>query len=666
MTPYPEALPSRKPIVPRPTSDQGIFLVYHSPGCFERLIREGKDINAKDKDGRTLLSYAAIHNNTTRVTQLLNHKDIDSETQDNNGRTPLSLAAEEGCTDIISLLLGADVNPNTKDNNDRTALSYAADTGKFDGVRVVDAVKKFDAVKLLVRARGIDPKIQSKDGRTPLLIAVKQGSKDIVQELANHTDYLDRTVLSWAAEHDHERAVELLLDIEYVDPSSKDLGGLTPLSRALQNGHKAAIKHLAYADPTALHTIIEGDYMDREELVLDSKANVNGRDSCQRTPLHIAILHKKTELVEKLIKMKAEINSEDIYGMTPLRLAVEQKDKVSIKLLLGKGAHTKGITIEKWFDAHDMKASNMRVAILEKPGNEKQINFMREPLEMLATPETTRYLFSVYPCPNGEAKSIVQQLFKGCPDMLKRLEPIIADPPMLNIIGGASKMNGDTLIYVGVSYPTSPDREYFRISWDLCVIAWTIIPPAKPNDGLNYKSVAHFSMLPNGWIPEDGHDFFQQFMIYLRKKWLDLCDTAEEHLTRQVCYPRLALILIISKYIYLILQRNKQLEKQGNDYEMVKTLAKDAQEWANLRRILQDEVRKARKFAADYFQQNDRNKNSKTNKSIESFSNEVGDRLRQLDQTVQDLLQFVSNTISHCNKSDYGTGILMDFNQRGS
>jgi hypothetical protein len=41
----------------------------------------------------------------------------------------------------------------------------------------------------------------------------------------------------------------------------------------------------------------------------------------------------------------------------------------------------------------------------------------------------------------------------------------------------------------------------------------------------------HFSMLPSGWIPRDGLDFFAQFLRHLQKKWLDVCDLGEQHLT---------------------------------------------------------------------------------------------------------------------------------------
>jgi hypothetical protein len=33
-------------------------------------------------------------------------------------------------------------------------------------------------------------------------------------------------------------------------------------------------------------------------------------------------------------------------------------------------------------------------------------------------------------------------------------------------------------------------------------------------------------MMPFGWIPKDGVEFFGQFILYLKERWLKLCDLA--------------------------------------------------------------------------------------------------------------------------------------------
>lgn len=51
-----------------------------------------------------------------------------------------------------------------------------------------------------------------------------------------------------------------------------------------------------------------------------------------------------------------------------------------------------------------------------------------------------------------------------------------------------------------------------------------------------WKSLDHFSMMPFGWIPDDGVEFFKQFIPYLEERWLRLCDLAKDHLAARVSW----------------------------------------------------------------------------------------------------------------------------------
>jgi hypothetical protein len=66
-------------------------------------------------------------------------------------------------------------------------------------------------------------------------------------------------------------------------------------------------------------------------------------------------------------------------------------------------------------------------------------------------------------------------------------------------------------------------------------IAWTIIPPSNPKIR-PWQSVDHYSTLPNGWIPDDGIDFFEQITLHLEERWISVCDAADEHLKKSVSF----------------------------------------------------------------------------------------------------------------------------------
>ena len=64
-------------------------------------------------------------------------------------------------------------------------------------------------------------------------------------------------------------------------------------------------------------------------------------------------------------------------------------------------------------------------------------------------------------------------------------------------------------------------------------IAWTIVAPAAPNNQ-PWASIDHYSLLPYGWIPNDGIEFFMQFMLCLKGRWLELCESGEKTLDQSV------------------------------------------------------------------------------------------------------------------------------------
>ena len=85
-------------------------------------IEKGGDINKKNSQGKNLLYYAIIKNNSDVIDLLIAHK-VDINIKDNEGNTPLHQATRHGNIRTIKLLLenGADVN--IKNNKNQTPLS---------------------------------------------------------------------------------------------------------------------------------------------------------------------------------------------------------------------------------------------------------------------------------------------------------------------------------------------------------------------------------------------------------------------------------------------------------------------------------------------------------------------------------------------------------------
>ena len=203
------------------------------------LLDTGKiDADAKDKDGQTPLSKAALNGHEAVAQLLLETGKVDADAKDNYGRTPLLYAAEKGHEAVVRLLLETGkIDANAKDSYSQTPLSWAALNGH-------EAV-----VQLLLETGKIDADAKDSYGRTPLSRAAGIGHEAVVQLLLEQgaelesKDAIGRTPLWWAARHGN-RSVELLLATDRVNVDSKDYYNSTPLSIAARIGHRDVLEVL--------------------------------------------------------------------------------------------------------------------------------------------------------------------------------------------------------------------------------------------------------------------------------------------------------------------------------------------------------------------------------------------------------------------------------------
>ncbi|PGH10978.1 hypothetical protein AJ79_05129 [Helicocarpus griseus UAMH5409] len=97
------------------------------------LLNRSKDIsiNARDKQGLTVLHIAAIGRGAILVETLVKHDNIDVNATDCAGRTALHIAAFYNCTEVVKTLFTKrrDTDINACDKDGRTALHIAASKG---------------------------------------------------------------------------------------------------------------------------------------------------------------------------------------------------------------------------------------------------------------------------------------------------------------------------------------------------------------------------------------------------------------------------------------------------------------------------------------------------------------------------------------------------------
>jgi hypothetical protein len=128
------------------------------------------EVDSKDEDGLTPLSWAACNGHEAVVKLLLKTDKVDVDSKDEYGHTPLLYAAANGHEAVVKLLLGKRDSTKSKDKFGQTPLSHAAKNEHEAGVK-------------LLLDEGADTESKDDSGRTPLSWAVKWKVHEAVVQL---------------------------------------------------------------------------------------------------------------------------------------------------------------------------------------------------------------------------------------------------------------------------------------------------------------------------------------------------------------------------------------------------------------------------------------------------------------------------------------------------
>jgi cytohesin len=336
------------------------------------LIEGGADINAKEEHGWTPLHQACANSRwAASVAELLISKGADIHTVTNDGYAPLHAAARGGNAGLVRLLIekGADVNAQTKSGD--TPLHWAAQACRYDQAETVEALL----------SAGAEVLVKNKVGFTPLESALTWDNQ-VIADLFVKTLDLDATdesgdsLLHWAVRRHNAELVNLFIehgaDINVTDGQSR-----TPLDVALLIRNKDIIDLLESrgAQKTHKEKPVISPGISQEELLLyvrnvvSEGGDINAPHKLGAPPLYIASMFGYKDAVNFLLNNGASANSTVNKGYTPLHVATQYSQFEVAKLLIDCGANVNAV-------ANEDRLTPLHLALMAKKKDLKLVHLL--------------------------------------------------------------------------------------------------------------------------------------------------------------------------------------------------------------------------------------------------------------------------------------------------
>ncbi|CAG7932406.1 unnamed protein product [Penicillium olsonii] len=294
------------------------------------LLKHGADTHVLDRrTGMNLVHIAASKNATSGIINILIDSGIQIESQDDMGRTPLQVAAENSCTRAVRLLLHLGANPNFKNMNQYregwSALFYAATNPNSPGngnKSIIRALFQGPFLHLAASSSSCSPSLMDwlvENGANANWAGGQRNETPIFYAIRNF--YIRQGV----------ECIQALLSLG-ADVQFRNIDGLTPLSLAVRMGS-----------------------VESTRILLEHGAFPNSRDKNGKSPLHYAAETRNAHKILKLlIQSGADVNSRDMLGLTPLhKIVAKEETWEAAGELLKAGADRCAISNDGKFP-HDM------------------------------------------------------------------------------------------------------------------------------------------------------------------------------------------------------------------------------------------------------------------------------------------------------------------------
>ncbi|EHA22263.1 hypothetical protein ASPNIDRAFT_45029 [Aspergillus niger ATCC 1015] len=622
---------------------------------------ENHQLNAKDKDGRTPISYAAEIGNMTGVDKLLKIGAIPWD-RDNNGRSPLSWAAQNGRTEVIQRLARRVRSLDDKDSKGWTPAHYFL---QWLGTCPVEPYstqpKDYSIVSL------------NWDGTHSAVVNFPERQRPLQKESAwkemlfgytsaavlNECDDFGYTLLSRAVQLNRYVYVKLLLKVEGIIIDSADTDGKTPLWRAIEAANSEIAALLWKYDQVTLRLLATNarepsDHL--EWLITKGYSMIRVHGSNQETAIRIMFDIPKLDVMEHHLKQALDtevarklkaagspaetiealpndvrlscLTQTDTRGSTPLALARQRRLLPIVQLFLRYRAEVDLFRDKAdWFnllqdrqDKRDFRYpeeayQNVSLELVQKKSNIHLFEFYDAkdvtPKGLLAERcDTLRHLWL-----HNSKQNWIASLNYGLyhEDESYAYSSVHLDTELSEVTCVFSAEFPDTK--EGFFKRHTPFQTEDITSYKCWSVSWT--KPQYPN-AEGYELPAYYSStLSRGQMPEGDDKFLQHYIFELFQEWSRICDEIETHVIGH-CHG-----------------------DEINATILITDLSDDSRYLAAIQKALQDQVKEIQNVIDEYRRVDERHLSflGNSEKDLKSFKSIINDRLDKQHERVRDLRQ---------------------------
>eukprot|EP00833_Pecoramyces_ruminatium_P004729 jgi/Orpsp1_1/1178761/evm.model.c7180000066639.1 len=255
-------------------------------GEIQKIIKNNNElINIKNNKGDTAFLIAIKTYRQVKILSYLKELGSRMDEVDNNGSSPLIVAAQYRNLKALKFVLQSHPDLNFKNNYNDTALIAAAKSNNTS------------MIKILLKYRERNNEKKNKDDNSSNL-----NDNPLNTLKVNEQNNDGETAFSTAVRKNNREMIECLADAG-VDVELCNNNKETPLIIAVKSGNETTVN-----------------------IILNIQKNINGIDINHETALIIAIKNKLYSIAERLLKKGVDITIRDKDFRTPLMIAASQDD----------------------------------------------------------------------------------------------------------------------------------------------------------------------------------------------------------------------------------------------------------------------------------------------------------------------------------------------------